>query len=220
MAPAFGFPCRSGGAHLEAAEFAGSVLHASPLPDPDIRRVAVFLPDRTASATLAAVTACVLRTLTVPMPRDGDLHHASGLSAASPLRVEHPGRFVWFHDVAGISVNWLGNAGWLTPSRISRMPSPRTNPFIPRSRPKISSRPMSVRGESLRDYAAAPRAVQFTKRPGGTVVIWLRAWRGASVRCPIVSCRMSIGPSAGGVWCGGFTGPTPGNKAPGWSASA
>lgn len=74
----------------------------------------VQLPGVT-NATLTEVNACMARQMAIPLPRDGDLRYALGLSAAyAPRGSEYPGQFEWLYDAAGrfrerVWQRWMDN---------------------------------------------------------------------------------------------------------------
>ena len=74
----------------------------------------VKLPGVT-NAPLALIESCMAPEMKVPLPKDGDLTYALGLSAAyAPVGSSHPGEFDWLYDTNGVFLDkiwqrWLDN---------------------------------------------------------------------------------------------------------------
>ena len=91
------------------------VIALSPDSDfPDTHLPLVKMPGVT-NASLALIEACMAAKMKTPLPTDGDLTYALGLSAAyAPVGSKHPGQFEWLYDATGrfrepVWQRWLDN---------------------------------------------------------------------------------------------------------------
>ncbi len=122
----------------------------------------------------------------LPVPEDGDLNYAIGLSAAyAPRGINRPGEFEWLYDAQGIFREevwrrWLANDPLTIVRKNPRAFAAGQVIYLEKARRRTNSRRTLERGKSMKCCECARQRVTFYEPPGHITADHIneRLWRG------------------------------------------